>query len=137
VPLPPARRLASADSAPSPRPLRAAAAPRSRNEGEVAGAARDGGYSGTFARRESDIRRCFLDHSSDSTSTTEISLRFEVARDGRVSSVAVLPPSVGGAPLGACLAAVGKSTVFGKQNTPLAFRIPLTVQFDTAGKSKR
>jgi hypothetical protein len=109
------------------------AAPRAKRTADASAAARGGGYSATFARRESDIRRCFLDHPSGASST-EISLRFEVGLDGHVSSLAVLPATVGAAPLGACLAAVGKSTVFAKQAAPLTFRIPLTVQLDTAGR---
>ena len=87
--------------------------------------------SATFARRESDIRHCFLDHPG--APSAEISLRFDVERDGHVASVAVQPAAVAGGPLGACLAMVGKSTVFPKQAAPVTFRIPLTVE--TAGKS--
>jgi serine/threonine protein kinase len=130
VPAPP-----SAPAAPTPTARVAPpTAPRAKRAADSSGVTHGGGYSATFARRESEIRRCFLDHPSGASST-EISLRFEVAQDGHVSSLAVLPPAVGAAPLGACLAAVGKSTVFAKQAAPLAFRIPLTVQVDTAGKS--
>jgi serine/threonine protein kinase len=134
---------ASPPSAPTPgsapaRPptVRAApaAVPRPKRAADPSGATRGGGYSNTFARRESDIRRCFLEHPS-AASSTEISLRFEVGQDGHVGSVAVLPPAIGASPLGACLAVVGKSTVFPKQAAPLTFRIPLTVQVDMAGKS--
>ena len=110
--------------APSRRAGRAVAA---------AGATRGGSFSTTFARRESDIRRCFLDHPG--VRSTELSLRFDVERDGHVGSVAVQPASVANGPLGACLAAIGKSTVFPKQAAPVTFRIPLTVE--TAGKKTR
>src|SRR5262249_37387788 len=110
------------------------AAPRPRRAAEPAAAAGVGGFSATFARRESDIRRCFIDHPDSAASTTEISLRFDVDRRGRVTHLDVLPATVGGSALGACLAAVGKSTVFPKPSAPLTFRIPLTVQLGTAGK---
>jgi hypothetical protein len=71
------------------------------------------------------------------TGTTEISLRFTVERDGHVGSVEVLPASVASSSLGACLGAVGKSTVFSKQAAPVTFRIPLTVQRETAESSSR
>jgi hypothetical protein len=95
---------------------------------------RGASFSATFARREGEIRRCFVEH-PEGTGTTEISLRFDVERDGQVGSVAVLPAAVGSSPLGACLAGVGKNTVFAKQSSPLTFRIPLTVQRETTGKS--
>jgi serine/threonine protein kinase len=129
----PAPALASAPPVPATR-VAPVPASRAKRAADPAGATRGSGYSATFARRETDIRRCFLEHPSGASST-EISLRFEVGQDGHVASVAVLPPAVGAAPLGACLAAVGKSTVFAKQAAPLTFRIPLTVQVDTAGKT--
>jgi hypothetical protein len=100
------------------------------------GAAPGESFSATFARREGDIRRCFLGHTDTASgAAAEISLRFDVGRDGRVTSLSVLPPAVSAAPLGACLAKVGKSTVFSPQAAPLTFRIPLTVQLqaDAAG----
>jgi len=53
-----------------------------------------GGFSATFARREAEIRRCFGEHADPAARTGEISLRFQVGRDGHVSSVAL----TGGAP---------------------------------------
>jgi hypothetical protein len=121
-----------------PPPVAAAAAaapsPRAKRASEPSGGAHPASFSATFGRRENDIRRCFVDH-PDATGTTEISLRFSVEQDGHVGALAVLPASVAGSSLGACLAAVGKSTVFSKQAAPLTFRIPLTVQRETAGKS--
>jgi hypothetical protein len=108
--------------------------PGGRRAAEPGAAAGGGGFSATFARRESDIRRCFIDHPDSAASTTEISLRFDVARSGHVTHLDVLPPTVGGSALGACLSTVGRSTVFPKQSAPLTFRIPLTVQLGTAGK---
>jgi len=103
-----------------------AAARRAGRAAASGGAARGGSFSTTFAHRESDIRRCFLDHPG--ARSTELSLRFDIERDGHVGSVSVQPASVASGPLGACLAAVGKSTVFPKQAAPVTFRIPLTVE---------
>jgi hypothetical protein len=85
-------------------------------------------FSATFARREGEIRRCFVGHTSDAAGGAEVSLRFEIGRDGRVGSAAVLPASVAATPLGACLTKIGKSTVFAPQPSPVTIRIPLTVQ---------
>jgi serine/threonine protein kinase len=135
-----------APAAPTPAPLpdstppRAAAVPASsphaKRAVESPGAARPASFSTTFARRESDIRRCFMEHPGGS-GTTEISLRFTVERDGHVGSLDVLPASVASSSLGACLGAVGKSTVFSKQAAPVTFRIPLTVQRETAESSRK
>jgi hypothetical protein len=112
------------------------ASPRAKRAAETGGASRSASFSTTFARRESDIRRCFVEH-PEGTGTTEISLRFSVERDGHVGSVEVLPASVASSSLGACLGAVGKSTVFSKQAAPVTFRIPLTVQRETAVSSRK
>ncbi|HLK92363.1 MAG TPA: protein kinase [Polyangia bacterium] len=128
---------AAPPSRPTPAPAAATptVAPRTKRVAEEGAAPHGAGFSETFARREGDIRRCFVEH-PQSGGTTEISLRFEVARDGHVGSVAVLPSAVGSSPLGACLAAVGKSTVFSKQSAPVTFRIPLTVQREAPRKSE-
>jgi tRNA A-37 threonylcarbamoyl transferase component Bud32 len=125
-------------SRPTPAPVAAApaASPRTKHAADDGAAPRSASFSATFARRESDIRRCFVEH-PEGAGTTEISLRFEVARDGHVGSVGVLPAAVGTSSLGACLTAVGKSTVFSKQSAPLTFRIPLTVQRETATQATK
>jgi hypothetical protein len=84
--------------------------------------------SSALARREADIRRCFAAVGANDVSGSEISLRFEVAADGAVKSLAVLPPAIGATPLGDCIAKVGRSTTFAPRPAPITFRIPLTVQ---------
>jgi hypothetical protein len=123
-----------------PQLVRAApapSAPRSRRPAETASAARGESFSATLSRREGDIRRCFNNHPGGTSTATEISLRFDVDREGRVTSLAVLPAAIGASPLGSCLAAVGKTTLFARQAAPVSFRIPLTVQRETAGKNGR
>ena len=112
---------------PSEQPPPARSAHRRGHAAAASGAAAGESFSTTFSRREADIRRCFVGH-NDTAAAAEISLRFDVARDGKVTSLSVSPPAVAAAPLGACLAKVGKSTVFSPQAAPLTFRIPLTVQ---------
>jgi serine/threonine protein kinase len=134
-PPPPASRTAPAAPAAGQAPPMRSASRRS-HAATPSGAAPGESFSATFARREGDIRRCFLGHTDTASgAAAEISLRFDVGRDGRVTSLSVLPPAVGAAPLGACLTKVGKTTVFSPQAAPLTFRIPLTVQLqaDAAG----
>ena len=85
-------------------------------------------FSATLARHQSEIRRCFAEAGPDRPEGGEISLRFQAGRDGRVTSLTVLPEATAATPLGACLAKVGASTVFSPQREPMQFRIPLTVQ---------
>jgi serine/threonine protein kinase len=86
-------------------------------------------FSASFARHEPAIRRCFTAAAGQPGAIAgEIALRFQTARDGRVTSVAVQPPAVASTPLGACLVDVGLKTAFAPQPEPMAFRIPLTVQ---------
>lgn len=85
-------------------------------------------FSAILARRENDIRRCFSKASDPGAINREISLRFELGREGRVTGLTVLPPSVASTLLGACLDQVGRSTAFPRQPQPVAFRIPVTVR---------
>lgn len=125
--------LPSAGALAGPVALPAGGAPRRARRAMPSSAApRGGNFSATLVRREGDIRRCFLDHPD--AASTELSLRFEVERDGHVVSVAVQPATLASGPLGTCLAAVGKSTVFQKQAAPVSFRIPLTIE---TAKSQR
>jgi hypothetical protein len=101
---------------------------RAREPGESAAAALSDNFSEVLARRENDIRRCFSNASDPGAMDREISLRFELGREGRVTGLTVLPPSVASTPLGACLAQVGRSTAFPRQPRPIAFRIPVTVR---------
>ena len=136
-PAPPPTPVPAAAASAPPRPAVAPLAPptarHAKRPADSSGAPRGADLSAIFAHRQNEIRRCFIDHAGGSGATTEASLRFEVGREGRVQALEVLPTSLAASPLGACLAAVGKSTVFPKQPTPLTFRIPLTVQRELAG----
>ena len=133
APAPPAAEAPAAAPPPEAAAGRARHASPGRAHAKVAASPSTEGenFSATFARREGDIRRCFAGH-SDVAGVSEISLRFDVERDGHVSAVKVLPAAIADAPLGACLTKVGKSTVFSPRAAPLAFRIPLTVQLPGA-----
>jgi len=127
---------------PMPPPAGPAAAPSSSPTAghrrlPTAHAADAAGFSAPFARREGDIRKCFDQHAEDAAGTSEISLRFQVRRDGSVSSVAALPEGIGARPLGACLSSVGMRTVFAPQPAAVTFRIPLTLHVKSLEKPRR
>jgi tRNA A-37 threonylcarbamoyl transferase component Bud32 len=84
--------------------------------------------SSPLTRRAAEIRRCFGDRDADEAGSGEISLRFEVGVDGIVKSVAVQPAALAATPLGGCLVKIGRTTSFGPQAAPVAFRIPVSVQ---------
>ncbi|HXU62945.1 MAG TPA: hypothetical protein VN962_14655 [Polyangia bacterium] len=131
---PPAAPIPAAQPTAPPRGPSAAVAPaRPKRSADSSGATRGANFSATFAHREGEIRRCFVDHAGGAAATTEVSLRFEVGREGRVQGIDVLPATLAASPLGTCLAAVGKSTVFPKQPAAVTFRIPLTVQREQPG----
>ena len=91
-----------------------------------------------LSRHQGEIRGCFAKSpAAASASSGEISLRFEVAASGRVTSVAVLPAAAGATPLGACLAGIGARTVFAPQPAAIAFRIPITLERRVAQESER
>jgi serine/threonine protein kinase len=106
----------------SPTAPRRSGAPSAASAGES--------FSASFSRRSREIRRCFSEHSDQAASAFELSLRFEVGRDGHVTSARVQPPSVGSTLLGKCLVEVATGTTFSRQPNPVVFHIPLTVQLD-------
>jgi serine/threonine protein kinase len=109
---------------------------RGSSAARATAATRDG-FSASFARREGEISGCFGGGPEATPRAGEISLRFEVGRDGSVTSVIVLPAAVAATPLGACLARVGRATTFPPQPTPITFRIPLTVQLRSGARTHR
>jgi hypothetical protein len=96
------------------------------------------GFSAALSKRQGEIRGCFAKFPTGASATSgEISLRFEVAADGRTTSVTVLPAATGATPLGACLADIGAHTAFAPQPAPIAFRIPLKLERRVAEESER
>jgi len=93
--------------------------------------------SSPLTKRAAEIRRCFGDRDADEAGSGEISLRFEVGADGIVKSVAVQPAALASTPLGACLVKIGRTTSFGPQAAPIAFRIPVSVQLRRQGEHGR
>jgi serine/threonine protein kinase len=92
-------------------------------------------FSAVLARREGAIRKCFNSADDAALVQGQASLRFEVAADGHVSSVTVLPAAITATRVGACLAQVGMQTVFPPQPQPVVFRIPVTVQVQRGTRS--
>lgn len=80
----------------------------------------------TFAQKDRQIAQCFSQYASDVSGSPQISVRFEVATDGHVSSAQLQPGSLGATPLGGCILSVAKATQFGPQSEPVTFRIPIT-----------
>ena len=121
----PAAAVAPAPPAPGAVPAEPTGRPRGRRPAVNPAAA----FTAAVDRRQDEIRGCFARHArADGPTAGELSLRFEVGATGRVTSVAVLPASVAGTPLGSCLTEVGTRTVFAPQPAPVAFRIPLTLE---------
>jgi hypothetical protein len=119
-------------------PAVAAPAPPRLQRGRRPAANPVAGFSAALSRRQGEIRACFAKSPAGASATSgEISLRFEVAADGRVTSVAVLPAAIGATPLGKCLVDIGAHTVFAPQPAPIAFRIPLMLERRVAQESDR
>jgi tRNA A-37 threonylcarbamoyl transferase component Bud32 len=94
-------------------------------------------FSAALARRSPELRSCFAASRSPASDDSAIEFRFRVRTDGHVESVSVLPETVAGTPLGACLAKVGAGTVFAPQAEPVAFRIPLSLRLHQAATNHR
>jgi serine/threonine protein kinase len=133
---PPARPAAAApaafaEAAPSAPGRATTRGPRvPRRSGAPSAVSSRESFSASFSRRSREIRHCFSEHSDRAASALELSLRFEVGRDGHVTSVTVKPASLGSTPLGKCLVEVASGTTFSRQSNPVVFHIPLTVQRD-------
>lgn len=93
-------------------------------------------FSAALARRSPELRSCFASSSASAADDSPIEFRFRVRADGHVESVNVLPETIGGTPLGACLAKVGAGTVFAPQAEPVAFRIPLSLRLHQAATNR-
>jgi len=78
-----------------------------------------------FARRQPALEACFERYAAELQGRPEISVNFEVATSGRVSSAALSPAALNGTPLGDCLLSIARATDFGPQAKPVAFAIPL------------
>jgi serine/threonine protein kinase len=135
APVPP--RSATPPAAPqAPVPAAPGALPRAGRPSRRSAPATES-FSASFARREGEIRRCFSRHASPASGTEEISLRFQVATDGRVVSAAVLPAAVAATPLGVCLGEIASEARFAPQRAPVTFRIPLTVELKVVERTLR
>jgi len=133
---------ALAPPAPAPSPVVADAphvrAPHgSRRHGaKAAGHAPD--FSSSLARRERELRGCFEDAGATAADGAgEIAFRFQIRADGHVTSVDVLPESVGSTRMGGCLRRVAAATVFSPQPKPVTFRIPVSLKVRLDGKTSR
>ena len=139
--------------APAPTPAPAPAAPAApatvtdpphtrpphgshRRGAATAGHASD--FSASLARRERELRACFEDAGAKAADGGgEIAFRFQIRADGHVTSVDVLPESVGSTRLGGCLRRVAAAAVFSPQPKPVTFRIPVSLKVRLDGKTSR
>lgn len=106
---------ASAEVRPTTRPARPRAARRSETVALTA----------PFRRRTNEIARCFSGHAASLSGASALVVRFELGTDGAVTNATLTPVEVARQPLGACIVAVARSTVFAPRSEAVAFRIPL------------
>ncbi|HWO15024.1 MAG TPA: hypothetical protein VNN80_36225, partial [Polyangiaceae bacterium] len=78
-----------------------------------------------LARRRPALESCFKRFAEELQGRPEISVNFEVAASGRVSSATLSPEAMNGTPLGQCLLSVARATEFGPQSHAVRFSIPL------------
>lgn len=78
-----------------------------------------------FRKQQGKIERCFETHAALVEGAPEIAVAFNVSAEGRVASATVVPENLTDTPLGTCLLGIARTTNFGVQSAPLAFRIPL------------
>jgi hypothetical protein len=76
-----------------------------------------------FARQNAAITSCFKQHPTKFEG--QLSIRFQVDVNGKVTTAEIAPSSVGGTSLGTCIIEIAKRTSFGPQPMPVAFKVPL------------
>ncbi len=88
-----------------------------------------------FSRERARVRRCVQTFAADvPIGSDEISIRFEVAASGQVTSASVAPAALGPTRFGQCVIDVAQSVAFGAQTQRLAFRIPIRVRRVPSGR---
>ena len=119
-------------AAPAPAPEASAApnTPSARPGPTVAKAQPSRGepLARAFQRQEGAIQRCFQKSPEGLEGTPRLSVKFNVDRDGRVTSAFLDPPSASGQPLGSCILGVARATNFGPQAEPVSFSIPIAAR---------
>jgi hypothetical protein len=87
-----------------------------------------GALTAAFAKRQGAIQRCFTKNADALQGSPRVSIRFQIAPSGRVTSASVQPSAIAGTALGGCLTSVAKGTAFPPQDKAVAFSIPITAQ---------
>ncbi|HEY5961782.1 MAG TPA: protein kinase, partial [Polyangiaceae bacterium] len=113
-----------ASAAPSVSASKRSAAPAAESKRQDPG----GSLSATFAKRQGAIQNCFQNNAVGVSGNPEVSVRFSIDSDGKVTSAMVRPDAIAATALGQCLAQVGRATSFGVQEKPLVFSIPITAR---------
>jgi len=88
--------------------------------------------SGAVAGQGEEIHRCFIDHPDERAGTSNLSLRFQIAADGSVASIALLPEELADSEFGRCVEEVGRSIRFGRRDEAVRVRIPISVATEPA-----
>jgi serine/threonine-protein kinase len=109
---------AAAAHGPVPRPATTGSASPSRS----------GSIARAFQRQEGAIQRCFQQNPTGSEGPPRVTVRFNVERDGHVSSASLDPGSMTGQPIGSCILAIARATNFGPQPDPVSFSIPIAAR---------
>ncbi len=78
-----------------------------------------------FARRRGAIEVCFKRFTTELQGQPEISVNFEVAASGRVTSASLIPAALNGTPFGQCLLSVARQSSFEPRRKAVRFAIPL------------
>ncbi len=81
-----------------------------------------------FQRQRGRVEACFRASASDGSSQPQVTIRFQVEASGAVKSADLIPASLNGSPLGACILGVARSTRFPAGEAPVSFTIPITAR---------
>jgi serine/threonine-protein kinase len=93
----------------------------------------DAGASGSsltaaFQRQRGRVEACFRSHAGELAQQPQLTVRFQLQASGAVQSAELIPASMAGSALGACILGVARSTRFPASDGPVSFTIPITAR---------
>ncbi|MEI8256987.1 MAG: hypothetical protein WCJ30_15040, partial [Deltaproteobacteria bacterium] len=81
-----------------------------------------------FAHEQGRVRQCASANAAELPESGGVAIRFEIDTHGSVTATGLVPAEMEGSHLGACLLGIARSVNFGRQDSRVAFRIPVRLR---------
>ncbi len=84
-----------------------------------------GRIDSVLGKRRASFRRCFQAHPELAKAVGQVTLKFQVNTNGKVTSASTMTAKVAKTPLGSCLRSVARATKFGSIPKAVGFKVPI------------